>query len=147
MKTTIRKELEKLPYPYNKLALANEEHKYKQNWDEERHDNHAFELVLGFEWEDTPQGNNFWCAVDDWLLAKHHGHDLPALPEVKPEWLQAIGEPAPANKPKDNSLTKREQFAMAALQGLLATGSPQSFSHIAQQAVNAADELIKALEK
>lgn len=49
-----------------------------------------------------------------------------------------------------NLLTKREQFAMAAMQALLASpdiGISKSFTSIAGYSVEYADELIKELER
>jgi hypothetical protein len=44
-------------------------------------------------------------------------------------------------------LTKREYFAVMALQGLLSTPSGSSLSDYANEAVKAADELIKILNE
>ena len=73
---------------------------------------------------------------------KPNNGDLPAMP------LEREAELASSFNAADTyGLTKREQFAMAAMQGLCATGQYGSFDHVAQDAVKAADELLAELEK
>jgi NTP pyrophosphatase (non-canonical NTP hydrolase) len=108
MKTTIRKELEALPYPYNKLALANEKYRLIYNWDEER-EKDGCEVHDGFEWYKTLQGYDFWGNVDNWYRAKHDGHDLPPLPYVKTQWILDIGEPIPQPKPEIQQVTGHKE--------------------------------------
>lgn len=54
-----------------------------------------------------------------------------------------------ADYPQHSGLSKREYFAAAALQGILATDKPHPSGvwTIAREAVEAADALIEALEK
>ena len=68
--------------------------------------------------------------------------DMPAMPtspnDRDPEWAAA----------RSGGLTKREMFAMAAMQGLCAhSGDYHEFSHLASDAVNYADSVLAELEK
>jgi hypothetical protein len=78
--------------------------------------------------------------------------DLPATPLVNQN-----GHPYHAsqvcfdNNPLCSGMSKREAFAMAAMQGLLSNSEPKSWSdsqyydQISKQAVNHADKLLKEL--
>ena len=69
--------------------------------------------------------------------------DLPAMPVSCSETLcQMTG----TVKPEFAGLTKREQFAMAAMQGICASG-PGVDVDIAWEAVSLADALLAELEK
>ena len=68
--------------------------------------------------------------------------NLPAMPQDGRVWCDGIGDcPTLAT-----GLTKREMFAMAALQGMLAN-SAGGMSYAARDAVLMADELLLQLEK
>lgn len=73
--------------------------------------------------------------------------DLPAMPISCGETLcQMTG----TVKPEFAGLTKREQFAMAAMQGLISSGMDWTlFDHrdVSEQAVIMADALLAELEK
>lgn len=72
--------------------------------------------------------------------------NLPAMPiTYEAEYPSSIGYEKRTEV--EFGLTKREQFAMAAMQGLCATGQYVSFDHVAQDAVKAADELLAELER
>ena len=67
--------------------------------------------------------------------------DMPAIP------LQECGPDGNPQGPACYGLTKREMFAMAAMQGLCAHSCDyHEFSHLAGDAVNYADALLNALE-
>ena len=66
--------------------------------------------------------------------------DMPAMPIE----LSGFGMYAPE---AHHGLTKREMFAMAAMQGLCAhSGDYHKFEHLASDAVNYADALLAELE-
>lgn len=67
--------------------------------------------------------------------------DMPAMPIE----INGLGQYAPEVYV---GLTKREMFAMAAMQGLCAhSGDYHEFSHLASDAVNYADSVLAELEK
>ena len=67
--------------------------------------------------------------------------DMPAMPIE----INGFGQYAPEVY---GGLTKREMFAMAAMQGLCAhSGDYHEFSHLASDAVNYADSLLVELER
>ena len=67
--------------------------------------------------------------------------DMPAMPIE----INGFGQYAPEVY---GGLTKREMFAMAAMQGLCAhSGDYHEFSHLASDAVNYADSVLAELEK
>jgi len=68
--------------------------------------------------------------------------DLPAMPTTI---FQQIGDIAECHSA--GGFTKREQFAMAAMQGLCATGQYGDFQHVAEDACKAADALLAELER
>jgi hypothetical protein len=77
--------------------------------------------------------------------AKMKNGDLPAMPQNNSETLcQQTGTPNPMH----SGLTKREMFAMAAMQGVVThtTMSPD-LKHLAERAVFMADALLAELEK
>jgi hypothetical protein len=47
----------------------------------------------------------------------------------------------------DSGLTKREMFAVMAMQGILSSGSDAAAGNVTRWAVEYADELLKALEE
>ena len=68
--------------------------------------------------------------------------DMPAIP------IQECGPDGLPQGPACYGLTKREMFAMAAMQGLYAhSGDYHEFSHLASDAVNYADYVLAELEK
>ena len=78
--------------------------------------------------------------------------DMPAMPQDYTLWCEGIGICPTLGV----GLTKREQFAMAAMQGMLANQYVQDFNGgespdrpnaLAIKAVAYADKLLKALEK
>lgn len=75
--------------------------------------------------------------------------DMPAMPINNDELASALELGANGSK----GLTKREMFAMHAMQGFLAANSgwknsaPMTNSEIAQEAVDLADDLLEALSK
>lgn len=76
--------------------------------------------------------------------------DLPAMPIYLTETMVAAMENgAGAAVDRISGLTKREQFAMAAMQGMLANGS--GYNHdadlLAQYAISNADALLAELER
>lgn len=69
--------------------------------------------------------------------------DLPAMPSGVLQDGHNCGE-----YPLNAGLTKREQFAMAAMQGLCANNNEYtSFEHLANSAVQHADALLAELER
>lgn len=81
--------------------------------------------------------------------------DMPAMPagfEIADLGLLGVSNVADAIK-SNSGLTKREKFAMHAMQGLLAANSgwknssPMTNSEIVQEAVDLADDLLEALER
>ena len=67
--------------------------------------------------------------------------DLPAMPQDGRVWCDGIGDcPTLAT-----GLTKREMFAMAAMQGILAKGG--SGKMVSERAVDYADQLLAELEE
>ena len=73
--------------------------------------------------------------------------DMPAMPlkSGNIEWNHETGW----RRIGDSGLTKREQFAAMAMQGLLVNMGRNEFNDcvvVADEAVNAADALLKALE-
>lgn len=81
--------------------------------------------------------------------------DMPAMPLSGDAYNDFAGYvPGKTSfNPECQGLTKREMFAMYAVQGLLAANSgwknsaPMTNSEIAQEAVDLADDLLEALEK
>ena len=80
--------------------------------------------------------------------------DLPVTPLVMDNGHPYhAGNIAFGNKPLTSGLSKREAFAMAAMQGLLANSEPNSWSEeqwykqFSSQAVNHADALLLELSK
>lgn len=81
--------------------------------------------------------------------------DMPAVPtKLTVQTHSPRGSGYPSNREVECAgLTKREMFAMHAMQGLLAANSgwknsaPMTNSEIAQEAVDLADDLLEALEK
>ena len=68
--------------------------------------------------------------------------DMPAMP------CQPLGQDGMPSHEMTYGLTKREMFAMAAMQGLCAhSGDYHEFSHLASDAVNYADSVLAELEK
>ena len=66
----------------------------------------------------------------------------PAMP------CQPLGQDGMPSHEMTYGLTKREMFAMAAMQGLCAhSGDYHEFSHLASDAVNYADSVLAELEK
>jgi hypothetical protein len=49
--------------------------------------------------------------------------------------------------PPEGGLTKREMFAVMAMQGILSSGSDAAAGNVTRWAVEYADELLKALEE
>lgn len=72
--------------------------------------------------------------------------DLPAMPSVLLSEVESNSGMKYELKTECIGLTKREQFAMAAMQGILANSS-NSMSYAARDAVLMADELLAELEK
>lgn len=68
------------------------------------------------------------------------------------DYLNALRNAQQMPQPKENVITKREQFAAMAMQGLLANSNPEcdydlDFESLAQDAVLAADILLWELNK
>jgi hypothetical protein len=72
---------------------------------------------------------------------KNTNGNLPAMPTTI---FQQIGDIAECHSA--GGFTKREQFAMAAMQGIL-SNSNNGMSHCARDAVMMADELLAELER
>jgi hypothetical protein len=69
---------------------------------------------------------------------------LPAMPQTNSDNLcMQTGTP----KPMHSELTKREMFAMAAMQGLLAYDSDRLHQDVAPDAIAYADALLAELER
>ncbi|MGB3727346.1 MAG: hypothetical protein WA981_16460 [Glaciecola sp.] len=82
--------------------------------------------------------------------------DLPAMPlsgDAYQDFAHYDGTPKTSYNPECQGLTKREMFAMHAMQGLLANSYGDSWSpeqrvlSISRQSVEHADALLKELEK
>ena len=78
---------------------------------------------------------------------KTNNGDLPAMPISNSQQVASIIEGEGVGRIY-SGLTKREMFAMAAMQGLCAhSGDYHEFSHLASDAVNYADSVLAELEK
>jgi len=76
--------------------------------------------------------------------------DLPAMPVVIKEPIARVGITSHYGDVQYAGLTKREMFAMAAMQGLCANsiaGSHHTFKNLAAEAVAYADALLAELER
>ena len=74
---------------------------------------------------------------------KFNNGDIPAYPQERALWVEGIGScPTIAT-----GLTKRERFAMAAMQGLCTTGGYHNYADLAHDAVRNADALLAELAK
>ena len=68
--------------------------------------------------------------------------DLPAMP------CQPMGQDGMPSWEMTYGLTKRETFAMAAMQGLLSNSAGKyTYNEMAERAVNCADRLLEELEQ
>lgn len=77
-------------------------------------------------------------------MSKINNADRPAMPFQ--EVTGMVGG-VPTGYKNHVGLTKREQFAMAAMQGLLAKNDGRMANNVALQAVQNADALLAELEK
>jgi hypothetical protein len=75
--------------------------------------------------------------------------DLPAMPAITLSEVESNSGLKYELKTECVGLTKREQFAMAAMQGIMAnaSGGYSSFEYLSQDAVAVADALLAELEK
>jgi hypothetical protein len=80
----IREYLSQLPAPYNTLALSVVDENFAQYEAEVESLHKAIYTMC--DWKKTPQGHNFWNAIDNWCINPNK-HELPPIPavEVSPE--------------------------------------------------------------
>jgi hypothetical protein len=117
---------------------------------------------------DLKEGDNAWsCAIGECRVTDvfenvvqcngtheynfdgtfYEDDDKPTLFHSKEEFLEYWGFGATLEVVESNQLTKREQFAMAAMQGLLSEGVWSSYNVLAYEAINAADALLTKLNE
>lgn len=85
MEKTIREWFNELPKPYKEMAIKN----LPVNESPVKVTSLREAIVEGFDWDDSPQGNDFWNKVDDYLIGSKD--KLPSIPKLK-------------KKPKANTL-------------------------------------------
>jgi hypothetical protein len=77
IRMTTREHLNRLPHPYNELAIANVNPIMLDTKDATV----AGAISSNFNWGDSPEGYYFWKAVHQW--ARHHIDYIPAeLPPI-----------------------------------------------------------------
>ena len=139
---TITDYLKELPYPYNELALANEDKEYYAYSSDA--DSKAVALDIAFDWEKSPQGEPFWFSVFCW--AKDNSNPLPPLPENMV--LEDKEKPLPEGlTPIWLEHPDRKEFAIRILQELLANPAYSDYTTLVDSSIELADELIKKLGK
>ena len=139
---TITDYLKELPYPYNKLALANEDKEYYDYLSNA--DSKADALAFAFDWSESNQGWVFWSMVCDWC--KDNSKPLPPLPENTV--LEDEEKPLPEGlAPIWLEHPDRKEFAIRILQGLLANPAYGDYTTLVDSSIELADELIEKLNK
>jgi hypothetical protein len=158
---TVREWLNELPEEIRERAIRNAE---ESTWNHLGNQHHCLDEALGdaFSWALTVEDYDFWSRWHYWLL-----DPTQPKPTIKPEnevesdhipdVRKMVGEPDSVgrgthieNKAKPlvfDTLSRRDQFAMAAMQGYISGRSIQSPESVAINAVNFADALIEQLDK
>jgi hypothetical protein len=143
---TVREWLNELPEEIRERAIRNAE---KSDWGDIECTDKGSAIAAAFDWEDSLEGYFFWKEWEIWLFDPTQPKptikpadevDSDHIPDVR----KMVGEP------KNDTLSRRDQFAMAAMQAIITNkeiGGPSYFEKMAEFAVEAAEALIQELDK
>ncbi len=144
---TVREWLNELPEEIRERAIRNAE---ASGWVNAGCMRAGDAIGCAFHWKGSPEGELFWNEWSDWLYDPTQPKPTikPADEVVTEEQVQRVGvrteyyEGAKYVAP----LSRRDQFAMAAMQGIIAKGQIWQ-GEVAPLAVKYADALIQELDK
>jgi len=139
---TVREWLNELPEEIRERAIRNAE---KSDWGDIECTDKGSAIAAAFDWEDSLEGYFFWKEWEIWLFDPTQPKptikpadevDSDHIPDVR----KMVGEP------KNDTLSRRDQFAMAAMQAMLTRTFFDQYE-CAENAVEYADALIQELDK
>jgi hypothetical protein len=142
----IREWLNELPVEIRQRAIRNAE---KSEWEALYNEcsNDYAALNESFHWPKSPEGDDFWR---EWYVFLKTGGDKPTIEPA--DGSAVVADHFVESNEKIEPMTKREQFAMAAMQGTNMEAYANAFGnqwaiHVAKDAVIMADALIAELNK
>jgi len=139
---TVREWLNELPEEIRERAIRNAE---ASGWVNAGCMRAGDAIGCAFHWKGSPEGELFWNEWSDWLFDPTQPKptikpadevDSDHIPDVR----KMVGEP------KNDTLSRRDQFAMAAMQAMLTRTFFDQYE-CAENAVEYADALIQELDK
>jgi hypothetical protein len=155
---TVREWLNELPEEIRERAIRNaKESEWKTTGTKISTIRRA--LQDGFSWRRSPEGKDFWFVWDYWLLdptrpkptiKPSDGSEVVSEHESIKELERMVAKGRAEEITGREILSRRDQFAMAAMQAIITNegiGGPSYFEKTAEFAVEAADALIQELDK
>jgi hypothetical protein len=143
---TVKEWLNELPEEIRERAISNAE---ASGWVNAGCMRAGDAIGCAFHWKGSPEGELFWNEWSDWLYDPTQPKPtIKPADEVESDHIPAVREMV--EERKNETLSRRDQFAMAAMQGICShpdTWGKDSFEKIARAAVEAADALIQELDK